>query len=209
MCHERERLTGYIYDECDPQERQQVDAHLAGCPTCREELSGLRRVRQDLLAWDVPEHGSVWRPFAPPRPRFSWSDVPAWAMAAAAGVIFLAGAAGGVATRAWLPAAAQAPSAMATEMRGITAVDIAAIEARLADRVRAEVSARTSPVSHPATQAGDDAQRVAEQIASLEREYLEWKNDQRSLIVQLTNDVLGLKRARAAGYDVVQTSFNR
>src|SRR5215217_6628029 len=95
MCDEREQLIDFVYDECDPRERQRVEVHLTECAECREEIGSLRQVRQDLLAWDVPEHGSVWRPFAPPRMRPSWRDIPAWAMAAAAGIIFLAGAAGG------------------------------------------------------------------------------------------------------------------
>ena len=83
----------------------------------------------------------------------------------------------------------------------MTAADLAAIEARVTQRVRSELSARPLLASNLAPRPGEDARRVGEQLASLEREYLEWKNDQRSLIVQLTNDVVGLKRARAAGYD--------
>src|SRR5436190_276553 len=101
MCDERERLIGYVYDECDPGEKRLVEAHLQTCETCREEIGGLRSVRTDLLAWDVPEHGSVWTPFVKARPAPSWRDVPLWAMAAAASLVFLVGAAGGVATQAF------------------------------------------------------------------------------------------------------------
>src|SRR5207244_3539312 len=62
MCDERERLIGYVYDECDAGEKRLVEAHLQTCETCREEIGGLRRVRTDLLAWDVPDHGSAWTP---------------------------------------------------------------------------------------------------------------------------------------------------
>lgn len=100
MCDERERLIGYVYDECDASERQEIDRHLESCETCQQEIGGLRSVRQDLLAWDVPEHGSVWRPFAPPRPAPWYREVPAWAMAAAAGLMFMCGLGGGVMTHA-------------------------------------------------------------------------------------------------------------
>lgn len=102
MCEDRQRLIGYVYDECDASERRLIDAHLSECATCRDEISGLRAVREDLLAWEVPEHGSVWRPFAPPQVAPWWRQVPAWAMAAAAGVMFAVGAAGGVVTNTLL-----------------------------------------------------------------------------------------------------------
>lgn len=102
MCDERERLIGYLYDECDAGEKRLVEAHLQTCGTCREEISGLRGVRTDLLAWDVPDHGSVWTPFVKARPTPWWREVPAWGLAAAASLTLLVGAAGGVATQAFL-----------------------------------------------------------------------------------------------------------
>ena len=62
MCEDRERLIGYVFDECDPVERRTIDAHLAECLGCRDEVRALRGTRQDLLAWDVPEPGPLWRP---------------------------------------------------------------------------------------------------------------------------------------------------
>src|SRR4051812_42477960 len=96
MCDERERLIGYVYDECDASERNLVNHHLETCEVCREEIAGLRATREDLLAWDVPDHGSVWKPFAPARLRPWWREVPAWAMAAAATLVFMVGLGGGV-----------------------------------------------------------------------------------------------------------------
>lgn len=106
MCDDRERLIGYVYDECDGRERREIEAHLETCHTCRREITGLREVRQDLLAWDVPDTPSVWRPFAPQRAPITWRDVPGWMLAAAASLVFLAGAAGGAATQMILPRAA-------------------------------------------------------------------------------------------------------
>jgi anti-sigma factor ChrR (cupin superfamily) len=83
MCNERERLIGYVYDEVDAAERAVIDRHVESCAECRDEIRGFRSVREDLLAWDVPEHGSVWQPFAPARRTPWWRDVPAWAMAVA------------------------------------------------------------------------------------------------------------------------------
>lgn len=112
MCDDRHRLLDYLYDECDANERRRVEQHLESCETCREELGGLRATRHDLLAWDVPEHGSVWKPFVPVRMAPRWRDVPAWAMAAAASLMFVAGAAGGMIAHALVtrdvPSASQA-----------------------------------------------------------------------------------------------------
>src|SRR5262245_17460959 len=98
MCDDRERLIGYVYEESDPAERRAIEDHLASCETCRTEIDGLRAVRSDLLAWDVPEYESVWRPFVQPRVAPSWRDIPAWAMAAAASLMLVSGLAGGAVT---------------------------------------------------------------------------------------------------------------
>jgi hypothetical protein len=90
-------------------------------------------VRQDLLAWDVPEHDSVWRPFAPARIAPWWRDVPGWALAAAAMAMFAVGAGGGVVTHALVPhdAAAPAIGSNAPAPVEVTAADLAAFEARM------------------------------------------------------------------------------
>jgi pimeloyl-ACP methyl ester carboxylesterase len=153
MCDERERLIGYVYDECDAGERRLVEKHLEACETCREEIGGLRGVRTDLLAWDVPDHGSVWTPFVKARPTPWWREVPAWGLAAAASLMLLAGAAGGAATTAFLQ---HAPAAAETSARltGVVAVpatvspqDLTAMEQRLMSKVRGEIEQRVSVVS--------------------------------------------------------------
>ena len=134
MCENRERLIGYVYDECDPAERREIEAHLESCHTCRHEIRGLRSVRQDLLAWDVPSSDPIWRPIAPARQESSWRLVPMWGLAAAACATFLVGAAGGAATYALMPQSApavtQAPvtTPAATATPAITPAQLAAFE---------------------------------------------------------------------------------
>jgi len=62
-----------LYGEADAATRQRVEEHLAACGTCREELAGLKRLRQDLKAWTLPEgrgpafvprRASLWLPMA-------------------------------------------------------------------------------------------------------------------------------------------------
>src|SRR5262245_28697108 len=152
MCDERERLIGYVYDECEPAERRAIESHLDECDTCRGEIGALKSVRQDLLAWAVPPHEPVWRPFVS-TPVVPWyRQVPAWAMAAAASVMFLAGAAGGVVTHTMLfprerPAATViTASAMAPATRqlpaSVTASDLSDVEQRMVQMMRDELGKR-------------------------------------------------------------------
>jgi hypothetical protein len=147
MCNERERLIGYVYDECDDGERRAIEAHLEGCGTCRTEIGGFRYVRQDLLAWDVPEHDSVWRPFAPARIAPWWRDVPGWALAAAAMAMFAVGAGGGVVTHALVPH--ESPDAVITAAAPapvqVTAADLAAFEARMLGLIRTQGATASGP----------------------------------------------------------------
>jgi hypothetical protein len=155
MCNERDRLIAYLYDECDATERDAVRQHLDGCDECRTEVEGLRSVRADLLAWDVPAHESVWRPFAHAPSRPSWRQIPVWAMAAAAGIVLMAGAAGGAVMQAFFR---ESPSVIAgvsgtPATSSLTAADLTALEQRLTTRFGAvnvrldEVANRPVPMS--------------------------------------------------------------
>jgi anti-sigma factor RsiW len=52
-----ERLSDYLDDELTPGERAALDAHLAGCATCRDDLARLGRVR----SWAAGYEGSAPR----------------------------------------------------------------------------------------------------------------------------------------------------
>lgn len=122
MCDKRERLMDYLYDEAAPADRREVETHLESCGDCRNEMRAFRRVREDLLAWDVPAYESVWTPFAPAPVAPWYAQVPAWAMTAAAGLMLLLGTAGGFAAQALLPGAAPA----AVTVAAVTPVEPAA-----------------------------------------------------------------------------------
>ena len=95
MCEQREQLLEYLYDEASPTSRRRIEGHLEACDECRDELRAFRNVREDLLAWGVPNPPSVWTAFAP-APVVPWHrQVPAWALAAAASLMFVVGSAGG------------------------------------------------------------------------------------------------------------------
>jgi hypothetical protein len=154
MCDERERLLDYLYDACDPVERRTVERHLEGCDACRDEVSGLRAVRLNLLAWDVPEHGSVWKPFAPARVSPWYREVPAWALAAAASLVFMLGLAGGVVSRQIFPAQAAvthagAPAAVLAPYLSpqVTSAELAAAEQRIMKAIDLRMDQRLQPVA--------------------------------------------------------------
>ena len=88
---DKEALLAYLYDECGPADREQVEAHMATCRRCADEVQAFRAVRESLDTWTVPEPPLGLRIVserdASHRPR--WMDVlrPAWGLAAAAGVV--------------------------------------------------------------------------------------------------------------------------
>jgi len=149
MCNQREKLIGYVYDECEPVERAAVQEHLETCTECRTEIAALRSVRSDLQSWQVPdaEYVSVWRPFAPaPAPSW-WQQVPRWAMAAAAGVVMMSGAAGGAAAYMVLnQQPVQASQTASVQPSSVTVNDVDALEQRLRTLVKVEVDRLNSQV---------------------------------------------------------------
>jgi anti-sigma factor RsiW len=94
-CQDKDALITYLYGEADDVDRQEIEAHLAGCPACASELEGLRGVRTTLAEWRAPDQALGFRlvrdPVVVPIRR-RWWTAPAWAQAAAA-VLLLAAAA--------------------------------------------------------------------------------------------------------------------
>lgn len=95
-CCEKNVLVGYLYDDCEPSERERVEAHLATCRRCAEELESLRSVRGALEAWAPPEPSLGFQIVSDRDPVGGawWSRLrqPAWGLAAAA-VVLVVGAA--------------------------------------------------------------------------------------------------------------------
>ena len=178
MCDERERLIGYVYDECDARERSAVEASprvVRG--RAATKFAACASVRQDLLAWDVPEHESVWRPFAPARPRRGGARCPRGRWPRRPALMFLIGAAGGVVTHAFTdrPAVtatqAAAPAIPPAQVMpaAISAADLETVRHEIAD-LRSEVDQRVRLVStHASTSAGvsdRDFQQVRAMLTS-------------------------------------------
>jgi len=112
-----ETLVAYLYGDIEPSQRAAFDAHIATCDRCRRELEDLRRMREELQLFAVPElqeplalplppraaaialPAGLTRPAPGPVPWYSLREVPAWARAAAAMIVLgvSAGIAGGLA----------------------------------------------------------------------------------------------------------------
>lgn len=200
MCDERERLIGYVYDEVDAAERAVIDRHLESCAECRDEIRGLRSVRQDLLAWDVPQHGSVWEPFAPARLRPWWREVPAWAMAVAATIMFLIGAAGGVATHAFTDrpavtatqAAAPAIPAVQVMPASVSPSDLETVRHEISDlRSAMDQRVRLASTHTPATV--DVSDRDFQQVRALLKSGNQRDDELFNLVVSMNNSLVTVK----------------
>ena len=101
---DNDALFAYVYGECEPQDRERVEAHLAACGRCAAEVEAFGSVRGSLQTWDVPRASSGIRVVserdALRGPWWSFALRPAWGLAAAAGLVFGIGlAVGGVEMR--------------------------------------------------------------------------------------------------------------
>ena len=145
-----------LYGEADAAARARVDAHLAGCAPCREEMGELRAVRRDLGAWKLP----------PARPAFTprgWV-LPRW-LAAAALLLVGLGASLGVAGYASIRRALVAQEVRSAELEQRHREEVRALEAKLASRPDA-------PLDTASLLAGLDA-RMDESIHASEARQVE------------------------------------
>lgn len=121
----RDGMMDVLYGEADAAVRARVEAHLAGCAACREEMAAMRALRRDLAAWR--------RPAA--RPSFTPRGVvlPRW-MAAAALLLLGFGVTLGVSGYVSLRRALAAQEARATEIERRQRETARALEATRQDR---------------------------------------------------------------------------
>jgi anti-sigma factor RsiW len=175
QCGDPGALVGYLYDECDPGERELIAAHITRCATCASEIDTLGATRRTLTAWTPPDLAlgfQITRPHdvgpaanQPARlePTIAWwrAPLPAWAQAAAAVVIFAAGLSLGVARsdssgQSASLGAGVAPSASRASATNVSREELAQLEQRL----RAEMSQMrmvSSVAAAPAPARGADA----------------------------------------------------
>jgi hypothetical protein len=88
MC-DKELLVGYVYDDIIDMDRARFERHLRECAACRAEVAEMRRVRDDLAAWDAPQPAIGFRLVQDRKPSWRTWWTPALGLAAAA-VLLLA-----------------------------------------------------------------------------------------------------------------------
>jgi hypothetical protein len=180
---QHDELITYLYDECEPAERDAITAHLAQCASCAEEVEALRATRGALAAWvppdaalgfqiapgEAPQPASVL-PFAAREARReqSWwrRPLPAWAQVAAAALIFAAGLAAGSSTTREAAQVASAPAVEQTlPASPVLPVTVATVTAddfkRLEQRLAAMERGQTRPAFSPAAPSLDESALLA------------------------------------------------
>ncbi|MCX5707662.1 MAG: DUF4349 domain-containing protein [Candidatus Omnitrophica bacterium] len=55
--HVRKDLSAYLDDQLSGEIKEKVEKHLADCASCREELSRLKQISEQLKAWQTPDLG--------------------------------------------------------------------------------------------------------------------------------------------------------
>ena len=179
QCGDQGALVAYLYDECDPGERETIAAHIKRCLSCAGEIEALSDTRRTLAAWRPPQmtlgfqitsaRDVASRARVLERKGPWWSaPLPAWAQVAAALVIFAAGLSIGIARNG---AQGQAePREAAVTSTAPSAAPAAAASpddlAQVEQRLRAEMAQlRTAAPTPVATQVNGDA--VLQQVKTL------------------------------------------
>jgi hypothetical protein len=89
---EPEEIMAYLDSELSPGRAAEAMTHLDHCPECRRLANHLRRVSQELTAWQVEAPNHLVAPAGEtpkPSPRPLWKGLPAWAFAAAGAALIL------------------------------------------------------------------------------------------------------------------------
>jgi len=225
-CGDPAVLAGYLYDECDAAERAAVDAHLAVCPSCAEELTALGATRTALASWTPPDAALGFRITSSHdesdgssgviRPARWWHrPMPAWAQVAAAILIFVVGAVLGMRTggpsslssrdssRDDVANVTPAGAASASGTASVSASDLAALERKL----RAEMSAMRNATATQGPQIPSNEAAVLQRVRALLAESEE--RQQRELALRLTQVMRDVDSQRRMDLTRIEQTFGQ
>jgi hypothetical protein len=219
-CDDKAALVAYIYGELEPAARERVDAHLATCAACADEVSALGDVRAELGLWVPPDAElgfSIVKKSEPApvlRPARWWTTVPRWAQAAAAVLVLAAGAfianiqvrsgpEGFSVTTGWMALSEPIDGdAIEGRVEGRVEQALTSLEQQLRSEIRA---ARTQPGPEPvrAASAVDEAtlRRVQQMLADSEQ------RQERELALRLTQFSRDMEVQRRADLMRIRTGF--
>jgi hypothetical protein len=169
QCGDQGALVAYLYDECEPGERELIASHITRCATCASEIDTLGATRRTLAAWTPPDmalgfqitraHDAGPTANQPARvlePKIAWwrAPLPAWAQAAAAVVIFAAGLSIGIARNTASEQTTERQAGVTPSATNATATNVTRGELeQLEQRLRTEMSQMRTPLSATASSA--------------------------------------------------------
>jgi len=224
QCGDNAALVAYLYDECEPEERAAISAHVAICVACAAELAALQSARMQLASWSPPEteRGFAFvRPQASgPRPqgrsearvlrpwaRFS-RPMPAWGQLAAAAAIFAAGVSIGIARGTMREAPSQVADAAAPLMapapaERVTAASLDALEQRLRDEM---TQLRPSSPGRTGAQEAADVELLTRVRALIDESE---RRQQRELALRTAQIVRDFDSQRRVDLEQIQRNFGQ
>ncbi len=235
-CDDKERLVSYLFDETGDPDRAAIEAHLATCAACSEEVAGLTAVRRDLVQWQPPDAELGFRIVREQAPARAWWRVPIWIpTAAAAGLALAVGAAlanvqievghGALVLRAgWpqqaVPATAVAPVQTAAVVgapppvtvlpakAGMSEQDVRSAIAALETRLRSEIAASgRQPGVELASASFSDRGPVLQQVNKLVEE--SERRQQRELALRLSQVVQDWETQRRTDLVHIEQGFGQ
>jgi hypothetical protein len=181
QCGDPGALVAYLYEECEPGERETIASHVKRCLSCAGEIDALRATRRTLAAWTPPQmtlgfqmtkaQGAAPTANVLERKLPWWSaPLPAWAQAAAAVLIFAAGLSIGIARSGAQSQVAPREAVVTSNPPRETPTvasrsDLAQVEQRLKAEMAQLRTVAPTPVSAPAS---EDA--VLKQVKALVQE---------------------------------------
>ena len=168
QCGDPGALVAYLYDECEPGEREQIAAHVKRCVNCASEINALGATRQSLASWTPPEIElgfQITRPVdrAPAKvlaPMAWWrAPLPAWAQVAAALVIFASGLSIGLTRGGAGTAVREAGVIPSGSTATATTATVSREElAQLEQRIKTDMAQMRAPAAAPVSaRSGDEA----------------------------------------------------
>lgn len=225
QCGDNGGLVSYLYDECEPDQRAAIGAHLAICAACAAELAALESTRIHLASWSPPDMDLG---FAITRPG-TWfvQPLPAWAQLAAAVALFAIGLSLGIArpsifTRGALSLvegrATTPVTAAAARVDGVTAATLDALEQRLRDEIAelrttgpAPAAAQAPGEGQPSTLARGAPSAVEGQLLARVRALIDEseRRQQRELALRTAQIVRDFDSQRRVDLEQIQRSFGQ
>jgi hypothetical protein len=225
MCNNSEVIVGYLYGELPEQSRTDLEAHLSVCDACRGEVAALRATRGVLTAWAPPEPDFAFRIVresqTPPHRRFGFT--PVWGFAAAAVLVLAAAAAianvevrydstGLVVRTGWAPHASEAvpvpggivaTGLVAPGAQPMSAVQIAALDKRLAqlEEQARQAASGVQTAAGPRISDEEILRRVREIVRQSET------RQQREMALQIAQVVRDVDRARVMDVQATRSAI--